>query len=232
MTKKTNLTGKCLTLTTYWLNFFQNFENFYILYSKYFLISILFNSLLKKLVLFKKTNFFHQINFLVSSKKLIIILSVNSKHHFLMQIIKDFWFLIWLKNFSIFYLKLIVFSIKMFYLSKIFLEEYIFYLTNYFSFSPKKIFNMLNIFLLKNLNQESLSLSKRGIKIKRFIGFKIKLIGRYETSKNSMAKSVLIKSGKISSVSLKTCINFMNHYFYTKLGISNLKVWIFYSTNF
>lgn len=80
------------------------------------------------------------------------------------------------------------------------------------------------LFLTKNLMHISLFYSNKGLLIKQFLGFKLKLTGRYETSKTSMAKKILLKSGNVSATDLKVSIQFVDYPFYTKLGISNFKI--------
>lgn len=71
-------------------------------------------------------------------------------------------------------------------------------------------------------------MTKNGLKNKILCGFKVQLKGRFESTKNSMSKTVNFKVGKINSTNLNSSINFLSYTFYTKLGLSNLKIWLFY----
>lgn len=80
------------------------------------------------------------------------------------------------------------------------------------------------LFLTKNLKYSILFLTKNGLLRKYFVGFKIQIKGRYESSKTSMSKKLSTKFGKMTLTNLKISTNFINYSFYTKLGISNLKI--------
>ena len=67
-------------------------------------------------------------------------------------------------------------------------------------------------------------MGKNGLEQKSLKGFKIQLKGRFEPTKNSMSKSLTVKKGKINSMKLNDSIIFINQIFYTKLGLSNLKI--------
>lgn len=60
------------------------------------------------------------------------------------------------------------------------------------------------------------------------VGFKMQLKGRFEITKNSMSKKFLVKFGKISSTTLVDYIVFYEHIFFSKLGLSSLKICLFY----
>ncbi len=232
MTKKINPLGKCLALTFFWPNSLQNFGNFFYFVNKYLFIYLLFHHFLVKLMSFKKKYFVNQFTFFIFSKLFLIRFSNLSFDYFWLAFLNDFFWKFWKSNFLFLPLKVFYFLTKNFYLSADFLWDYLNYLTKNFCFSPKKTFNLLILFLTKNYFHLSLFKSKKGFKIKRFVGFKIKLIGRFESSKNAMSKNIIYKFGKINSSNLQINTNFLTYTFFTKLGVSNLKIWIFYTSSF
>jgi len=90
--------------------------------------------------------------------------------------------------------------------------------------SLKKKINYIILFLVKNLFHFKLVAYKTGIRTTKFVGFKIKLAGRFENSKNGMANKFIYKFGKVNSTNLQITVTFIRYIFYTKLGISNLKI--------
>lgn len=82
----------------------------------------------------------------------------------------------------------------------------------------------MSVFLKKHLEYLIITIGKNGLEQKLLKGFKIQLKGRYEVTKNSMSKSLIIKKGKVNSMKLDNNIAFMNQVLYTKLGLSNLKI--------
>lgn len=227
MTKKINSTGKNLTLTNFWNLTFQNFGVLNFLLNKYFHFFILFNYLFWKLLLFKNQVIVHSFKIMVTSSVIYFVCLVSSINVKWLQMLNWFLYLIWKKNFFYLPLHFVLYLTKNFYFSNCFLKDYVLYLTK-ICLSLKKIFNLLVLYLTKNLFHLSLFWTKQGFVIKQFVGFKLKLVGRYEVSKTAMAKKSIIKIGNVNSTNLRININFSNYFFYTKLGISNLKIWAFY----
>nr|YP_010620235.1 Ribosomal protein S3 [Deltalsia parasitica]WAX04271.1 Ribosomal protein S3 [Deltalsia parasitica] len=231
MAKKLNLSGKCLALSTLWANQFQLYGKFCFFWKNdFFLFLFLTKIFIQKLNL--KTEYFitKTQNFILASQVFFIFSLLFINNSFFYKFYK-FAHLIWQRNISqTFSFHLCFYLEQNQYFSTKFLKSYISYLIYKKINSPKKIFNLLILLLKKNKSQLILAFEKNGLKKKIFIGFKIQLTGRYESTKNEMASCLLVKNGKINSTNLSVSINFINHFFYTKLGISNLKIWLFYST--
>nr|YP_010620189.1 Ribosomal protein S3 [Dipterosiphonia australica]WAX04225.1 Ribosomal protein S3 [Dipterosiphonia australica] len=226
MAKKINLNGKCFALTKLWANQFQQYGKFNFLFKKYILFSYLFKEIISKKFAFN--NFFSlmQIKTFIYSHTILIKLFISNFNTF-KQI--SWIYLLWNQNLQKLTFSLVIFLNKKLYFSKEFLEAYLCYLSSNEFNSPKRIFNLINLLLSNHLNKIFVMLTKNGIKNQKFIGFKLQLRGRFEPTKNAMAKCVTLKSGKINSTNLKIKIDFSNYFFYTKLGTSNLKIWLFYS---
>jgi len=94
--------------------------------------------------------------------------------------------------------------------------------------SPKKLFGILILLLTKQINQTKISYFKNGPKKIILKGFRIKLIGRFENTTNKMAKVIEYKIGSLALVQLDNNINYLENQFNTKLGLCNLKIWLFF----
>nr|YP_010620005.1 Ribosomal protein S3 [Symphyocladiella dendroidea]WAX04018.1 Ribosomal protein S3 [Symphyocladiella dendroidea] len=233
MAKKINSSGKCLALTTLWVNQFQSYGKFSFFSKTDFLLFFFLTKILIKQLNLNKKNFITKTqNFILSTQVFFIFSLVFINSEVFLKFYR-FFIIIWRYNISSrLSFNLCFYIAKNQYFSTIFLKNYILYLINNNINSPKKIFNLLILLLKKNKFQSIVSFSKKGLKKNIFIGFKIQLKGRYEATKNGMSSRLLIKNGKINSTNLNITINFINHFFYTKLGITNLKIWLFYSTKF
>lgn len=203
------------------------------MFKKYFFLLNSIKKLISKKIIFNfKSAFFIYIKFFISKNNFSIYVSFyNLKIKFLNKFFK-FLFNILVKygiNFLPFNIK--VFILANYYLSTQFLENLVLYLVLNNKYTPKKIFNFLVYFLKSNLNSLLISTSKNGLNKKTLSGFKIQLRGRFESTKNSMAKKINLKFGKTNSTNLINHIVFYEHIFYSKLGLSSLKVWLFYNFN-
>nr|YP_010620120.1 Ribosomal protein S3 [Melanothamnus gigas]WAX04156.1 Ribosomal protein S3 [Melanothamnus gigas] len=229
MSKKINLSGKCLALTNLWVMQFQHFGNFTSLFSKYTFLFLIFKFFLFKQLNLKNNFFVLDYKFFILKNEFFIVLTNFFKNfnefNYFFNLLSSIWF----KNFNFLSFRFLIFFKKTFYLSSDFLQSYISYLSKKLFYSPKKIFTLLFILLKKKLNQSILTTTKNGLKRKKIIGFKMQLRGRYELTKTAMAKITQIKFGKINSTDLKINVTFMNYFFYTKLGNCSIKIWLFSS---
>ena len=96
---------------------------------------------------------------------------------------------------------------------------------------PKKILWNLCKLLEKQEKQEKIHFFKFGIFKVKLKGFKIKLSGRLEGSKNQMAKSMEQSVGSLPLTSIKSYIEYKNKEIYTKSGICGIQIWLFYEIN-
>nr|YP_009325900.1 ribosomal protein S3 [Vertebrata lanosa]APC24941.1 ribosomal protein S3 [Vertebrata lanosa] len=233
MTKNINLFGKCLGLTTYWSQQFQFYNKNLFFFKKYFFLLNLIKKLIDKKVIFNiEFVFFLYIKFFISKNSLNIYISLyNLKNKLLSKLLNFLFDILNQYNINNLPINIKVFILMNFYLSVQFLKNLIFYLILKNRYTPKKIFNFITHFLKSNFNSSLISISKTGLKKKILLGFKIQLNGRFESTKNSMAKKINLKFGKTNSTSLINHIIFYEHVFYSKLGLSNLKVWLFYDLN-
>lgn len=108
------------------------------------------------------------------------------------------------------------------------LLNYIEYLFNNLNYSVKKISIILALLLKKKLNSKKVVFLKNGPVDLIFKGYKIKLSGRIDNQKNQMAKSIIFKEGSLTLTNLNSYIDFKNINLNTKLGVCNIKIWLFY----
>lgn len=92
----------------------------------------------------------------------------------------------------------------------------------------KKVVWNLNKFLKLYLNSKKLCYFRHGILRLHLKGFKIKISGRFDNSKNQLAKSFEQSAGHLPLTCLKSYVIFFNEKIYTKSGTCGLKVWLYY----
>nr|AEX37513.1 ribosomal protein S3 [Gracilariopsis lemaneiformis] len=110
------------------------------------------------------------------------------------------------------------------------LISYANYLLKYHK-NPNKVLWQLCQFLETNLNRTKVVYSSKGIRLVNLKGFKIRLVGRFDNTKNQMSKSIQQGLGVLSLMSLKNRVEFVNRELYTKLGSCGLQIWLFYEIN-
>lgn len=96
------------------------------------------------------------------------------------------------------------------------------------SISHKKILISLCKLLELQLNKQKISFFKTGLFKTKLKGFKIRLAGRLDGSKNQMAKSIEQISGSLPLASIKSYVEYKSIALYTKSGICGLQIWLFY----
>nr|YP_009490404.1 ribosomal protein S3 [Gracilaria spinulosa]AWH62538.1 ribosomal protein S3 [Gracilaria spinulosa] len=94
--------------------------------------------------------------------------------------------------------------------------------------SPNKILWQICSFLDRHLYRSKIVYSTKGIRLVYLKGFKVRLVGRFDTTKSQMAKSIQQSSGSLSLVSLRNQVEFIQKNLYTKLGTCGLQIWLFY----
>nr|YP_009131060.1 ribosomal protein S3 [Asparagopsis taxiformis]AHX02396.1 ribosomal protein S3 [Asparagopsis taxiformis] len=126
-----------------------------------------------------------------------------------------------LKSCVRFYLRISISSISMF------LMFYTQYLLKK-DIALLKIMNSMYKILNSCLNLVKVSYSKNGpIRIK-LIGFKIRLAGRFDNSRNQMAKVSKLSLGQLSLTSLNYYMEYSKKDIFTKFGTCGLQIWLFY----
>lgn len=98
--------------------------------------------------------------------------------------------------------------------------------------SAKKIIWNLCKFLETNKKIEKISYFKFGIFKLHLKGFKIRLSGRFDNSKNQMSKNIEQTVGSLPLTCLKSSVEYINKEIYTKSGICGLQIWLFYEINY
>lgn len=107
-----------------------------------------------------------------------------------------------------------------------FLTFYIKYLVEQ-KLGPKKIITTLCNFLQIQLNSSKVMHFKFGFIETELIGFKIRLVGRFDGS-NQMAKSFDQTVGTLSLTSLTSFVEYSNTEIHTKLGTCGIQIWLFF----
>nr|YP_010395077.1 ribosomal protein S3 [Polyopes affinis]UQJ72518.1 ribosomal protein S3 [Polyopes affinis] len=95
---------------------------------------------------------------------------------------------------------------------------------------PKKVIVTLCNFLQEQLNSSKLMQFKFGFIETKLVGFKIRLVGRFDNS-NQMAKSFDQTVGTLSLTNLTSFVEYSNMEIHTKLGTCGVQVWLFFTPN-
>nr|ANH09497.1 ribosomal protein S3 [Coeloseira compressa] len=115
-----------------------------------------------------------------------------------------------------------------FFLNLNLLISYIQFLFNK-SINLLKIIRDITLIFFNNIGLKRIILSKNGPLVITLIGFKIYLSGRFDNSRNQMAKCVFKHIGVTPTSSLKHYVEFKYFKINSKLGIIGLQIWIFYT---
>lgn len=201
-------------------NNFNIFRSFYFFYIKS--LNLIFN-------LFKRQNtFINEIEIKHKNNMLDFIIIYNNKISKKKELIHKLFLNL---NFFFYSTNLIKIKIyntntKFYNLNILFL--YIYYLYKNLNYNIKKIIAIISILLKNNLNSKLIIKFKNGPKNIILKGFKITFKGRLSNQKNNMSKTITIKKGSLKLNSLNNYIEFKNIPLHTKLGICNLKIWLFF----
>nr|YP_009317601.1 ribosomal protein S3 [Pterocladia mexicana]AOX49053.1 ribosomal protein S3 [Pterocladia mexicana] len=226
MAQKTNPNALRLGSTQVWETTIQNYGKKSSIYS----FSLIKHFLANKLALFHfqpvKKDMVLSKRFTIHHKWIGLNLKCSDKRS---QLSKEFE-----KSLSLIYSKKV--KIKNFhmietYVTAEFLTSYVEYLFTK-NFSLKKISLNVFIFLKTCLNMEKIIYSNNTILILNLIGFKIKISGRFDNSRNQMAKSYEQSFGSLSLVRLENYVEFYNKSIFTKLGVCGFQVWLFYKITY
>lgn len=108
------------------------------------------------------------------------------------------------------------------------LNLYINYLYKSHKYSIRKLTLILVFLLNTKLNYKKIVFAKNGPAILRFKGYKILAKGRFENTKNAMSKTFILIKGSLKLSQISTYIDYNHITLYTKLGVTSIKVWLFF----
>lgn len=92
----------------------------------------------------------------------------------------------------------------------------------------RKVLLLILNLLKQQVGQSKIIYSKSGVRKITLKGFKLVLSGRFENSKNQMAKKLEYTVGSLSLLSLDSYVEYATVNFSSPLGLCNLKIWLFY----
>nr|YP_010395119.1 ribosomal protein S3 [Grateloupia elliptica]UQJ72560.1 ribosomal protein S3 [Grateloupia elliptica]UYI31675.1 ribosomal protein S3 [Grateloupia elliptica] len=95
-----------------------------------------------------------------------------------------------------------------------------------------KIFWNLCQSLKTQINSRKILHSTGGPIIGELQGFRICLSGRFDNSRNQMAKTIKYKVGSLPLTNLQSYVEFTNSEVHTKLGTCGIQLWLFYKINY
>jgi hypothetical protein len=97
------------------------------------------------------------------------------------------------------------------------------------NFSLKKILKRVTFILNSHLNSKKIVYNIKGPIFLRLKGFKIKISGRFDNTRNQMSKTLSNSGGNLPLSKLNSYIEYHNSKIYTNSGLNNLQVWLFYT---
>lgn len=92
----------------------------------------------------------------------------------------------------------------------------------------KKSLLILITILNKTLKSTKIVYTKKGPTKLVLLGYKVQIKGRFENTKNQMAKTTTHNYGKISLIVLNSHLDFIFKPIHTKLGTYSLSIWLYY----
>ena len=224
MSKKSNSLSIRLGIINLWFftlqNYGNNFNYLFIYFYYYF-------HYIKHLIHLNKINIYFYEFFLIKNLfYLIIFLPIENKNHFkLVNSITNF-----LNKSNSLKINCTIYFKYNWFTTSFILKFYLFNLINKFNYSPKKILGFLFNFLFNFLNKSKISYLTIGSQELIFKGFKIQLKGRYENTKNKMAKSTNLKVGnKLSLININKNIYFLDCNLFSKLGSFSIRLLLFFT---
>ncbi len=96
------------------------------------------------------------------------------------------------------------------------------------SFSIKTILKNINTIICNQLGEKKLMYTIAGPTMLQLSGFKFKLSGRFDTSRNQMSKTIKHKNGVLFLSNLDVYTEYSHVHVYTKSGICGLGIWLTY----
>lgn len=113
-------------------------------------------------------------------------------------------------------------------ISSFLITNYIIYVIESKNYSFKK--SLHDLFkILKDISKDKkIIYTTSGLKVIELKGFKMQLSGCFENSRSQMSKILKYNYGLIPLTKLNGCIEYSTSCLFTKLGICNLKIWLFY----
>nr|YP_008963769.1 ribosomal protein S3 [Grateloupia angusta]AGO19282.1 ribosomal protein S3 [Grateloupia angusta] len=86
--------------------------------------------------------------------------------------------------------------------------------------------------LKMQINSKKILHSTCGPIVGELQGFRICLSGRFDNSRNQMAKTINYKLGSLPLINLQSYVEFTNSEIHTKLGTCGVQLWLFYKINY
>lgn len=97
------------------------------------------------------------------------------------------------------------------------------------NFTLKKTLKRVIFVLSTHLNSKKIIYNTKGPISLKLKGFKIKISGRFDNTRNQMAKTLSNSKGHLPLSKLNSYVEYHNTEIYTTSGLNNLQVWLFYT---
>nr|YP_009988337.1 ribosomal protein S3 [Gelidiella flabella]QNM39613.1 ribosomal protein S3 [Gelidiella flabella] len=230
MAQKTNPIGLRLGLTQVWDLALQNYGGKNKFYSNFILKQITLNNFLQYYLYSKASNFIDKAYVELDYKNIVLRLSYTAKElavnaqqlNFDERKVKEK-----LETIHICKTRIEIFHNYNFFITANLVAFYVKSLCEQ-KFSLKSIMLNLENFLKDNLDATKIVVLKNGVSVITFKGFRLRISGRFENTRNGMAKSYEQSYGSLSLIRLKNYVEFCSQPIFTKLGTCTFQVCLFY----
>nr|YP_009317486.1 ribosomal protein S3 [Gelidium galapagense]AOX48938.1 ribosomal protein S3 [Gelidium galapagense] len=230
MAQKTNPIGLRLGINQVWDSTVQNYGRYHKIYTNFVKKQFLFNYLLKHHFELRNASLLSQNYLTLKYASSCIDFTHNTKilqtnDNFSKNLTEEIQLA--LKNINTVEANVKLFCTPKYTFTANLLAIYAVYLSEQ-NLTLKKIITNLTLFLKCQLKTRKIVYLKNAPQELKLIGFKVRISGRFENTRNRMAKSYEQSVGSLSMVRLKNIIEFHNQTIYTKLGVCNLQIWLIY----
>nr|YP_009402602.1 ribosomal protein S3 [Sheathia arcuata]ARX95742.1 ribosomal protein S3 [Sheathia arcuata] len=225
MSQKINPISFRLGLSQVWNNTFQLYGKNLSSYTSFLYLKLVLYNYLRR-YLDSKQVFFGPLHWLVLKDKIILLVIYRSCFNSnLLKLEKLTLFLRFLTNWN---LKLYLLKQMSWVNTPALITAYILY-NRKKKISLKIILKRVTFVLSSCLNSKKIVYNSKGPISLRLKGFKIKISGRFDNTRNQMSKTLSNSEGSLPLSKLNSYMEYHNSEIYTNSGLNNLQVWLFYT---
>ena len=225
MSQKINPISFRLGLSQVWNNTFQLYGKNLSSYTSFLYLKLILYNYLRRYLDSKQIFLGSLYLFILKDKIILLVIYENCFNSNLLKFEKLNLFLYFLTNWN---LKLYLLKQTSWVNTPALITSYIMY-NRKKSSSLKKILKRVTFVLNSCLNSKKIVYNNKGPILLRLRGFKIKISGRFDNTRNQMSKMLSNGGGNLPLSKLNSYIEYHNSKIYTNYNLNNLQFWIFYN---
>ena len=225
MSQKINPISFRLGLSQVWNNTFQLYGKNLSSYTSFLYLKLILYNYLRRYLDSKQIFLGSLYLFILKDKIILLVIYENCFNSNLLKFEKLNLFLYFLTNWN---LKLYLLKQTSWVNTPALITSYIMY-NRKKSSSLKKILKRVTFVLNSCLNSKKIVYNNKGPILLRLRGFKIKISGRFDNTRNQMSKMLSNGGGNLPLSKLNSYIEYHNSKIYTNSGLNNLQAWLFYT---